>query len=94
MKLASDILQTLPVILSDDDEGLAEASRRDAELDAEPSAGLEWKDLKKQLGRWRVRLVFHRLVQGDVCAGGPGRVRSSLRLSGVWAGYEEKGSSS
>jgi len=49
--LATDLLQTLPGVLSDDDEGLAEALRRDAELDADPSTGIEWAALKKELGR-------------------------------------------
>ena len=49
--LASDILQTLPAVLSDEDEGIAEALRRDAELDADPASGIEWQVLKKELGR-------------------------------------------
>ncbi len=49
--LASEILQTLPAVLSDEDEGIAEALRRDAELDADPAAGIEWSALKKELGR-------------------------------------------
>lgn len=49
--LASDLLETLPGVLSDEDEGIAEALRRDAELDANPSSGIEWAEVKKQLGR-------------------------------------------
>jgi len=49
--LAADLLQTLPAVLSDADEGVAEALRRDAELAADPSAGIEWAALKKELGR-------------------------------------------
>ena len=49
--LASDILQTLPAVLSDEDEGVAEALRRDAELDVDPAAGIDWPTLKKELGR-------------------------------------------
>jgi len=49
--LATDLLQTLPGVLSDDDEGVAEALRRDAELDADPSTGIEWAALKRGLGR-------------------------------------------
>ena len=49
--LASDLLQTLPGVLSDEDEGVAEALRRDAELDADPGSGIEWSALKKDLGR-------------------------------------------
>jgi hypothetical protein len=49
--LAADLLQTLPGVLSDEDEGIAEALRRDADLAANPSAGIEWSALKKELGR-------------------------------------------
>lgn len=49
--LASDLLETLPGVLSDEDEGVAEALRREAELDADPSKGVEWSTLKKELGR-------------------------------------------
>lgn len=49
--LASDLLQTLPAVLSEEDEGMAEALRRDAELEANPSAGIEWKNIKQALGR-------------------------------------------
>lgn len=49
--LASDLLQTLPAVLSEEDEGVAEALRRDAELEINPAAGIEWKDIKQALGR-------------------------------------------
>jgi hypothetical protein len=49
--LASELLETLPGVLSDEDEGIAEARRRDAELDANPSSGTEWSEIKKELGR-------------------------------------------
>ena len=49
--LASDLLETLPGVLSDEDEGIAEALRRDAELDANPSSGIEWAEVKRELGR-------------------------------------------
>jgi hypothetical protein len=49
--LASDLLETLPAVLSDADEGIAEALRRDVELEADPSTGIEWPALKKALGR-------------------------------------------
>jgi len=49
--LASDLLGTLPGVLADEDEGVAEALRRDAELDADQSKGVEWSALKKELGR-------------------------------------------
>jgi hypothetical protein len=49
--LAADLLETLPAVLSDEDEGVAEALRRDVELDADPSSGIDWTGLKKELGR-------------------------------------------
>lgn len=38
--LASRLLATLPAILHDDDDGVAEAQRRDADMDANPAAGM------------------------------------------------------
>ena len=49
--LAADLLETLPAVLSDEDEGIAEALRRDAEMEAEPSRGVAWEAIKKELGR-------------------------------------------
>jgi putative addiction module component (TIGR02574 family) len=49
--LASDILDTLPANLSDDDDGLAEARRRSKEMDADPSIGMTWEQIKASLGR-------------------------------------------
>jgi hypothetical protein len=48
---ASRLLGTLPAMLSDDDEGMSEAARRDIDLDANPDAGLAWEALKKGLAR-------------------------------------------
>ncbi len=45
--LASRLLDSLPAVLSDDDEGIAEAMRRDAELDQDPAAGLTLEELKQ-----------------------------------------------
>ena len=50
-KLASDLLCSLPSILHDDDEGVAEALRRDAELDRDPSASLTMEQFKQACGR-------------------------------------------
>lgn len=38
--LIANLLDSLPPILSSDDEGIAEALRRDAELDADPNTGV------------------------------------------------------
>ena len=39
-QLASKLLSSLPGVLHDEDEGIAEAERRDAELDRDPSKGM------------------------------------------------------
>ncbi|EDY19172.1 hypothetical protein CfE428DRAFT_3349 [Chthoniobacter flavus Ellin428] len=38
--LAAHLLQSLPPVLDDEDEGIAEALRRNAELDANPNIGI------------------------------------------------------
>ncbi len=50
-KLAATLLQTLPVVLADEDDGIAEARRRSQELDEHPEMGCSWEDVKKSLGR-------------------------------------------
>lgn len=49
--LASHLLESLPAVLQDDDDGLAEAVRRDAELDADPSLGMTMEEFKSAIGR-------------------------------------------
>ena len=49
--LASHLLESLPAVLHEDDGGVAEALRRDAELDADPSQGMTMAELKRSLGR-------------------------------------------
>ena len=44
--LAANILHSLPPILSDEDEGVAEALRRDAEMEADPSQRVSLADLE------------------------------------------------
>jgi len=43
--LASHLLRSLPPVLDDEDEGIAEARRRDAELDSNPDAGISLDQL-------------------------------------------------
>ena len=50
-ELASRLLESLPAVMHEDDDGLAEALRRDAELDADPSLGMTLEELKKTVGR-------------------------------------------
>lgn len=48
-KLAASLLESLPTFLYNDDEGLAEAHRRDAEMDNDPSIGLTTEQLRASL---------------------------------------------
>ncbi len=47
--LASHLLATLPPVLSDEDEGIAEALRRDAEMEANPQIGVSLEQLDRQV---------------------------------------------
>jgi hypothetical protein len=49
--LAAFLLGSLPGILNEDDGGIAEAMRRDAELDRDPSTGMTLEEFRKALGR-------------------------------------------
>lgn len=49
--LAAHLLSSLPAILHDDDAGAAEAGRRDAELDRDPSIGMTIEEFKSAFGR-------------------------------------------
>jgi hypothetical protein len=51
--LAAHLLESLPPVLHDEDDGIAEALRRDAELDASPSSGVSLKQLDGQIERRR-----------------------------------------
>lgn len=47
--LIANLLDSLPPILSDEDEGISEALRRDAELDADPSQAISVAELDSQI---------------------------------------------
>jgi len=49
--LAANLLNSLPGILSDEDEGVAEALRRDAEIDADPAKAMSLPELDSQIPR-------------------------------------------
>ncbi len=51
--LAAHLLGSLPPVLYDEDEGIAEALRRDAEFETNPSLGLSLKQLDQQIKRRR-----------------------------------------
>jgi hypothetical protein len=47
--LAAHLLSSLPAVLADDDEGLGEALRRDAELDRDAGSGMTLDELRRLL---------------------------------------------
>ena len=47
--LAANLLDSLSGVLSDEDEGLAEALRRDSELDANPHEAISLASLDEQI---------------------------------------------
>jgi putative addiction module component (TIGR02574 family) len=47
--LAAHLLRSLPSVLHDDDEGVAEALRRDAELDSNPDLGITLDQLDQRI---------------------------------------------
>lgn len=49
--LASRLLQSLPPVSDDDDEGFQEAMRRKAEMQNNPERILSFEQLKKAVGR-------------------------------------------
>jgi putative addiction module component (TIGR02574 family) len=51
--LAAHLLGSLPSVLHDEDEGIAEALRRDADLNANPSSGISLEQLDQQIERRR-----------------------------------------
>lgn len=52
-KLAANLLDSLPGVLSDEDEGVAEALRRDVEMDADPSQAITLAQLDSQIQKRR-----------------------------------------
>ena len=45
-KLAASLLDSLPGILSDDNEGVAEALRREAEIEADPTKTISFAEFR------------------------------------------------
>ena len=48
-RLAANLLDSLPGVLSDEDEGIAEALRRDAEMEADPSRVITFAELDSHI---------------------------------------------
>ena len=51
--LATHLLKSLPAVLNDADEGMAEALQRDTDLDANPNLGISIERLDEQLRQRR-----------------------------------------
>jgi hypothetical protein len=51
--LASRLLRSLPPVAFDDDDGVAEALRRDAELDADPTQAMSLRDMDSHIQQRR-----------------------------------------
>jgi hypothetical protein len=49
--LAAHLLSSLPGILHEEDDGIEEAMRRDAELDRDPTAAMTLEEFRSALGR-------------------------------------------
>ena len=49
--LASKILNSLPAVLAEEDEGIAEAFRRDAQMDTDPTASMTMEEFRTGLGK-------------------------------------------
>ena len=49
--LITELIGTLPAVLSDFDDGSEEAHRRLNELKSDPSVGRTWAQIKAELGR-------------------------------------------
>ena len=47
--LAAHLLGSLPSVLHDEDEGIAEVLRRDAELEANPALGMSLEQLDREI---------------------------------------------
>lgn len=51
--LAAHLLRSLPSVLHDEDDGIAEALRRDTELDANPNVGITLEQLDQRIAARR-----------------------------------------
>ena len=47
--LAANLLESLPGVLSDDDEGFAEAMRRDGEIEVDPAKAISLSELDSEI---------------------------------------------
>jgi putative addiction module component (TIGR02574 family) len=49
--LASHLLNSLPAVLSEEDDGIAEANRRDSDFEVGVTTGITWDTLRQNIGR-------------------------------------------
>ena len=49
--LAAELLGSLPAMLVENDDGIAEARRRSRELAENPAVGCSWEEIRWDLGR-------------------------------------------
>ncbi len=56
--LASHILGSLPAILTDADDGIAEATKRDAEMDENPGIGISTDQFEQFIAQRRASSSF------------------------------------
>ena len=52
-RLAANLLDSLPGVLSDEDEGVAEALKRDAEIERDPNQAIPLAQLDSQIANRR-----------------------------------------
>ncbi|MBX7123770.1 MAG: addiction module protein [Opitutaceae bacterium] len=50
-ELAAELLESLPPVLDDEDDGVSEASRRDRDMDRDPKTSITWEQLRREIGR-------------------------------------------
>ncbi len=53
VRLASRLLRSLPPVAFDDDDGVAEALRRDAELDVDPAQAMTLREMDSHIQQRR-----------------------------------------
>ena len=63
--LAAHLLRSLPPVLHDEDDGIAEALRRDAEFDANPDTGISLEQLDQQIASKRRDVTRLREALGE-----------------------------
>ncbi|HRP03807.1 MAG TPA: addiction module protein [Opitutaceae bacterium] len=50
-ELAAELLESLPPVLDDEDDGVSEAHRRDKDMVRDPKTSITWEQLRREVGR-------------------------------------------